>query len=134
MKYPAWYKQCMSIFEWQIEYQPVENLLLLKSKGVMDVPSANAMVKDLAEAAEKYQCMNHLIDHRETIFEFKITDYFERPAVNEKLGITRLFRTAMVFSKLTEETKFMENVFRNRGYNLNHFNDIERARNWLKQK
>ena len=99
----------------------------------MDVPSANAMVKALAEAAEKYQCMKHLIDHRETTFVFKITDYYERPAVNEKLGISRLFKTAMVFSQSTDETVFMENVFRNRGYNMRHFTDMDEAKSWLKQ-
>lgn len=122
------------MFEWEIEYFPAENFLLLEAQGVMDVPSANAMIKALAKAAEKYQCMKHLIDHRETTFAFRIADYYERPAVNEKLGISRLFRTAMVFSQLTDETVFMENVFRNRGYNLRHFKDMDEARNWLMQK
>lgn len=122
------------MFEWQIEYLPAENILLLTAQGVMDVPSANAMVKALAEAAEKHQCMKHLIDHRETTFDFQIADYFERPAINDKLGISRLFKTAMVFSQLTDETLFMENVFRNRGYNLRHFKDIDEARDWLVQK
>jgi hypothetical protein len=121
------------MFEWKIEYLAVENYLLLTSQGSMDVPSANAMVQALVEAAEKYQCRNHLIDHRATTFAFKFTDYYERPAVNAKLGITRLFRTAMIFSKLTNETIFMENVFRNRGYNMRHFDDLDEALNWLKQ-
>jgi len=121
------------MFEWKIEYLPVEKILFLKSKGIMDVPSANVMVKDLAETAEKHQCWHHLIDHRETTFAFKFTDYYERPTVNAKLGISRLFRTAMVFSQLTDETVFMENVFRNRGYNMRHFTDIDEAKNWLMQ-
>jgi hypothetical protein len=40
----------------------------------------------------------------------------------------------MVFSQLTEDTKFMENIFRNRGYNLLHFTDIDEAKAWLKQE
>jgi hypothetical protein len=122
------------MFEWQIEYQPVENHLLLKSKGTMDVQSANVMVKELAEAAEKHQCVKHLIDHRETTFAFSFVDYYERPAVNARLGISRLFITAMVFSKITEDTKFMETVFRNRGFSMYHFIDMDQAREWLKQR
>ena len=122
------------MFEWKIEYLAAEKILLLKSKGVMDVPSANAMVKALVEAAEKHQCQHHLIDHRKTTFAFMFTDYYERPAVNSKLGISRLFKTAMVFSQITHETVFMENVFRNRGYNMRHFEDIDEARRWLMQK
>jgi len=130
--YSLRYKLVM--FEWTIEYRPAENYLLLKSKGVMDVSSANAMVKALAESAEKHQCLYHLIDHRETTFAFEMMDYYERPTVNAKLGISRLFRTAMVFSRLTAETAFMENVFRNRNYNLRHFDNIDEALSWLQQK
>jgi len=101
---------------------------------MMDVPSANAMVRALAEAAEKYQCSNHLVDHRETIFAFDFLEFYERPTVNEKLGVTRQFRTAMVFSQLTDATTFMENVFRNRGFNMRHFIDIDEAKNWLIHK
>jgi hypothetical protein len=121
------------LFEWEIEYLPAENILFLKAHGSMDVPASNVMVKALVEAAEKYQSMKHLIDYRQTIFVFKITDYYERPAVNEKLGITRLFKTAMVFSHLSDETVFMENVFRNRGYNMRHFTDMDEATHWLMQ-
>ena len=121
------------MFEWTINYLIDEGILFLKSKGQMDVPSANAMVRDLAEAARKYKCNHHLIDHRETTITFSLPDFFERPAINEQLGISRLFRTAMVFSQLNEDTVFMENVFRNRGYNLRHFADLDAAKSWLKQ-
>jgi hypothetical protein len=131
IKLPPWYKA--NTFEWKIEYLGEENILLLKSKGQMDVPAANAMVKDLADAALKHQCSLHLIDHRETIMTFSLPEYFERPAINEGLGISRLFKTAMVFSQLSEDTVFMENVFRNRGYNMRHFADMEEAKRWLKQ-
>lgn len=121
------------MFEWKIEYLNDEEIIFLKSNGKMDVPSANAMVKDLADAAQRYQCKRHLIDHRDTVMTFSLPEYFERPVINEGLGISRLFRTAMVFSQLSEDTVFMENVFRNRGYNMRHFADMDEAKRWLKQ-
>jgi hypothetical protein len=130
-KFPPWYKE--GVFEWKIEYLSGEEILFLKSKGQMDVPSANAMVKDLADAARQHQCNRHLIDHRETTITFSLPEYFERPIINEELGISRLFKTAMIFSQLNEDTVFMENVFRNRGFNLCHFTDVEEAKRWLKQ-
>jgi len=123
----------LTVFEWKIDYLSEENILCIKSKGQMDVPSANAMVKDIADAAVEHQCFIHLIDHRETSFAFSLLDFYDRPSINEKLGVLRKFRTAMVFSQLTEDTKFMETVFRNRGFNLHHFADIDEARAWLKQ-
>ncbi len=37
----------------------------------------------------------------------------------------------MVFGQLTQDTLFMENVFRNRGYNFRQFDDLEKARAWI---
>ena len=100
----------------------------------MDSSSANVMVKALADAAVEYKCLTHLVDHRETTFALGFLDYFNRPAINQKLGVSRSFKTAMVFTRLTEDTMFMETIFRNRGYNLRHFTDIDEARVWLMQK
>lgn len=116
-----------------MEYLADEDILFLQSKGQMDVPAANAMIKDLADAARRHHCNFHLIDHRDTIMTLSLPEYFERPAINEELGISRLFKTAMVFSQLNEDTVFMENVFRNRGYNMRHFADVDEAKRWLKE-
>lgn len=128
--FPAWYKKTM--FDWTIQHHLQENMLLVKTKGEMDVPSANAMVKAVADAATETQCFVHLIDHREMTFAFSLMDYYDRPHINERLGVSRRFKTAMVFKELTKDTRFMETVFQNRGYNLRHFTDIEEAKTWLK--
>ena len=122
------------MFEWTIEYLANENILYLKSRGIMDNSAANVMVKALADAAVEYKCLTHLVDHCETTFDLSFLDYFNRPAINQRLGVSRGFKTAMVFAQLTKDTLFMETVFRNRGYNLRHFTDIDEARVWLMQK
>ena len=122
------------MFEWTIAYLADENILYLKSRGIMDSSSANVMVKALADTAVEYKCLTHLVDHRETTFALGFLEYFNRPAINQRLGVPRSFKTAMVFVQLTKDTMFMETVFRNRGYNLRHFTDIDEARVWLMQK
>ena len=122
------------MFEWTIEYLADENILYLKSRGIMDSSSANVMVKALADTTAEYKCLTHLVDHRETTFALSFLEYFNRPAINQRLGVSRSFKTAMVFVQLTKDTMFMETVFRNRGYNLHHFTDIDEARVWLMQK
>ena len=122
------------MFEWTIEYLADENILYLKSRGIMDNSSANDMVKALADTAVEYECLTHLVDHQETTFALGFLDYFNRPAINRRLGVSRSFKTAMVFAQLTENTRFMETVFRNRGYNLRQFTDIDEAKVWLMQK
>lgn len=64
----------------------------------------------------------------------QVVDYYERPYVNAQIGISLKWKIAMVFSKLTEDTQFMETVFRNRGYNFRQFDDIEKAREWIQSK
>ena len=122
------------MFEWTIEYLADEIILYLKSRGIMDNSAANVMVKALADAAVEYKCLTHLVDHRETTFDLGFLDYFNRPAINQRLGVSRGFKTAMVFAQLTKDTLFMGTVFRNRGYNLRHFTDIDEAMVWLTQK
>ena len=80
------------MFEWTIEYLADENILYLKSRGIMDNSSANGMVKALADTAVEYNCLTHLVDHRETIFALDTLDYFNRPAINQKLGVSRSFK------------------------------------------
>ncbi len=119
--------------EWTIEHRPEQDILYLKSGGVMDVSSANAMVADLVAAAARYACRRHLVDHRATTFAFNLVNYFERPAINEKIGVSVTWKTAMVFAESTQETHFMETVFRNRGYNFREFTDVNEALAWLQE-
>ena len=79
------------MFEWTIEHLAEENILYLKSKGIMTVPDANAMVKAIADAAIQYQCLVHLVDHRETTFNFHIIDSYDRPAITKNLAFRESF-------------------------------------------
>lgn len=73
------------MFEWKIEYIAAENILYLQSSGILDNSSANGMVKALADAAVEYECLTHLVDHRETTFALGTLDYFNRPAINPEV-------------------------------------------------
>ncbi|HMZ06653.1 MAG TPA: hypothetical protein PK078_03470 [Anaerolineales bacterium] len=117
--------------EWTIEYLTDEDLLYIRTCGVMTRESADTMVKEIVEAAECHRCDRQIVDHRETLFAFSIIEYYERPDVNEKIGISRKWKIAMVFQELNENTQFMENVFHNRGYNFRQFNDLAEAKRWV---
>jgi hypothetical protein len=118
---------------WTIEYFDDEEALYIKTKGVLDSESANAMVRDAVQAMDFHQCTRQIVDHRETSFRLNLLEYYERPAVNQKIGISRLWKIAMVFKELDEQTYFMETVFRNRGFDFRQFADINEARRWLRK-
>jgi hypothetical protein len=119
------------VMEWIIEYIAVENTLYIKTKGVLTPESANAMVKEIVQAADFHQCNKQIVDHRETSVALNLLEYYERPAINQQIGISYSWKIAMVFKELNEETYFMETVFRNRGFDFRQFADIEEAKTWL---
>jgi len=117
--------------EWNIEYFLDEHLIYVKTKGILTAESANLMVQDIVKAAACHQCDNQIVDHRETTFALQLFEYYERPEVNSRIGISLKWKIAMIFKELTSNTLFMETVFRNRGYNFCQFDDIEKARDWI---
>ncbi|MBK8783202.1 MAG: hypothetical protein IPO22_15670 [Anaerolineales bacterium] len=117
--------------EWNIKYSLDEHLIYVKTKGILTVESANLMVEDIVKAAACHQCDNQIVDHRETTFALQLFEYYERPEVNSKIGISPRWNIAMIFKELTSNTLFMETVFRNRGYNFCQFDDIGKARKWV---
>ncbi len=114
--------------EWKVEYILEGHMLYVKTKGVLTAESANAMVKEVVMAADCHRCDRQIIDHRETL---SLSQYYERPTINATIGISHKWKIAMVFGQLTQDTLFMENVFRNRGYNFRQFDDLEKARAWI---
>jgi len=121
----------ISLMEWTIEYLVDEKLLYIKTKGILTKEEANSMLRDVVEAMKKHECHKQLVDHRDTVFELTILEYYERPDVNKEIGMSYSWKIAMVFKELSENTRFMETVFRNRGYNFQQFDDIEEARKWV---
>jgi len=88
-------------------------------------------LKDVVQAMAQYSCHKQLVDHRETVFELTILEYYERPDVNKEIGMSYSWKIGMVFKELNDNTQFMETVFRNRGYNFHQFDNIDEAREWL---
>lgn len=117
--------------EWKIEYLADQQLMYIKTKGILTRESANEMLKDVVQAMTQYKCCKQIVDHRETTFELSVLEYYERPQVNKEIGMSHVWKVAMVFKELNEKTNFMETVFRNRGYNFQQFDDVEEARKWL---
>ncbi|MBL8051490.1 MAG: hypothetical protein JNM46_09740 [Anaerolineales bacterium] len=117
--------------EWTIEYIAEQQLICIKTKGILTRESANAMLKDVVQAMEIHACQKQLVDHRDTTFSLSVLEYYERPDVNREIGMSYTWKIAMVFKELNENTRFMETVFRNRGYNFHQFDDIEKAREWV---
>jgi hypothetical protein len=122
------------MLEWTIEYWEEINIIYVKTRGVLTMNNSNEMVRDVVAAMERYQCYRHIVDHRETEFTLSIADYYQRPNTNEKIGLPHKSKIGMVFKELNENTRFMETVFSNRGYDFRQFSSLEDAKNWMMEK
>jgi hypothetical protein len=122
------------MLEWTIEYLEEINIIYVKTRGVLTMKNSNQMVKEAVAAMEQHQCFRHIVDHRETEFTLTIADYYQRPLTNKEIGLSQKSKIGMVFRELNENTRFMETVFQNRGYNFRQFVSLEEAKNWMKEE
>ena len=120
--------------EWKVEYLAAENILYVKTTGILTSGSANEMVKEIVSAVSRFQCKRQIIDHRETTFALTVSEYYQRPRINQEIGISRTWKIAMVFKELNQDTHFMETVFMNRGFTFRVFQDIAEARAWISKQ
>ena len=118
-----------------IKYLEQDDLVLLRTEGRYVLDAEIDTLKQLAALLKGYDCHRLLIDHRKTDVVVKIPDAYHRPEVYEELwddpATVRSIRTAIVFSEITEDYRFLENVIRNRGWNTRIFDDYDAARLWL---
>ncbi len=120
--------------EWTIEYWDELKTIYVKTRGILTTEVANEMVKDLVEAMSRHQCQKQIIDHSDTDMQLKVIEYYDRPSINEQIGLSRSWKIAMIYKDSNENAIFMETVFRNRGYNFRGFTSLEEAKEWIAQQ
>ncbi len=121
--------------DWEISFDEKENILFVKTRGVLDVISNAAMTKECIEMVKEKKCSKWLIDNRKITFQaFSTLDIHSLPKLYDELGFPRNLRLAEVTLKeYGRDFSFYETVCRNRGYTVSVFYDVESALQWLKQ-
>ena len=121
--------------KWEMSYQPVGNILLLRTEGVLDKDSLLTMVKEASVLMSKHKCSRCLVDHSNiTAVTIGTFDIYNMPNVYSEIGLPRTMKVAMVVPGMFRDTfGFLETVAFNVGYSVSVFYDTESASNWLKQ-
>lgn len=117
--------------EWACSHSPTDNILFFKTKGPLTARSFSVFVRAVKEAAEHFACSNFLLDHRETEFAFRTLDTYDNPQELAAVKLPSDYCAAVVFSKATEQTEFLEIRFRNEGTRSFVFYDPDQAKSWL---
>lgn len=121
--------------DWEISFDEKENILFVKTRGIMDVKSHVKMMKECLEIIKEKNCRRWLIDNSKITSQRMTTlDIHSTPQIFTDLGSPIGLRIAEVtLKKYADDFGFLETVCFNRGRTLTVFYDVESALQWLKQ-
>jgi hypothetical protein len=119
--------------EYSIEHDSKTNVCIIQVSGSHKRPQDSQELLRIAGAfAAKHKCSRFLFDMRNATIEGGTLDAYNTVVDYEKFGISILFRIAAVYSTITVDDKFMEDVGVNRGavaYRV--FDDYAAAHEWI---
>jgi len=121
------------LLEWQLEYQPDQGVLVLRTSGPIDQASFPPMLSATVAAAERHQTTRILADHRRSSLRLNPLEIYYAPRVMQSSGAHVDFVIALVFAEMTEDIQFMENVCRNSGLTLAVFTDSSAGLLWVSE-
>jgi len=112
-------------------FEPDARIVVVQTKGPIDKESMPAMLKATVDFTREHQCTLILADHRDSELKLDVFETFNTPRVLFHDSADWKNRAALVYSKITDDHKFMESVFLNNGRVVALFTDINQARQWL---
>ena len=119
--------------EYTVEHDTSSGVCVIHVSGIHKRPEDSHKLLRIASAcAEEYGCSRFMFDMREATIKGSTMDAFYTVVEPEKQGFSKLYRIASVYSVITKDHKFMEDVGANRGAAaFQVFDDIDKAREWL---
>jgi len=114
-----------------IYYNPDNKCVFLRIEGLVKLDRIRKIAPEVASMCKKTGCHRLLNDMSVAKIEIPTIELFESPQIMDESGILRTLKRALVVSPDFEESRFLENVSRNRCHNLTVFYDIEKAKKWL---
>jgi hypothetical protein len=119
--------------EHSIEIDDGLGICLIRASGtIRRSQDSLILLRAAGDAANEHGVRRILFDLREAQIIGTTLGAYETVVEPEKYGVSRRFRIAVVYSVITEDERFMENVGFNRGAAaFRVFDDIDEAREWV---
>jgi len=116
------------------EYDSINNICIVYVDGKIQNPNEADELKQFAhQFFTEHGCRHFLFDMKQTDISFGTIDVFVTGAPQGEMAkALKPFKVSVVVSKITENLRFFENVAVNRGFNVNVFDDVFKAIEWLK--
>jgi len=122
-----------NVLEWEIIIHSDSKYIEIVTKGVADKAGSMAMAKKIAETMRHHRFTKAIIDHRQiTGISGDVVDIYDRPGLLKVIGLILGIKVAEIINpEHLEHFRFLETVFRNRGYNFSIFYEKPKAVEWL---
>ena len=118
--------------DWEFHYRQEPNYLEVIISGALSHDELNAMAIERWVLLRRFNCRKILFDFTQITNILNTVDIYSRPGQSEHVGVLRTNHSSAVVPKgYFKEFKFMETVYKNRGFDLNVFDDKEDAINYL---
>jgi hypothetical protein len=118
--------------EWVIHLDAPERLVLVNVTGTTKAEPLREMTLELRDAVRQHQFKRVLLDYTEAVPGLQPYETFERPKVLQELHFPVEVKVAVLYRTLNEDTQFLENVYRNKGFPVRVFSDRNLALGWLR--
>ena len=119
----------------EIHVTKENDFLRINAIGSLSRDSMVSLAKAVVESSAEYNCTKEVVDLSNLAGTVGAVDIYKVvDDVIDGLVPPGALKIAVIGNKdLEQETRFLETVSRNSGYNLLVFDDVEDAVNWLKE-
>src|SRR5215470_17933757 len=107
--------------EWVIQLDEPKQLVLVNVTGIITAEPLREMTLELRNALQQHQFKKVLLDYTEAVSGLQPYEIFERPKVLQELNFPVEVKIAVLYLTLNEDTQFLENVYRNKGFPVRVF-------------
>lgn len=125
-----------SSMEYKIEYKPGDKICFIKVTGIIKRPEDSIKLQAICfDHGENTGCQKYLFDMRNTTLTGSIEGAYSAGASPGQKGINPgRYQTALVYALLEPEHRVMQMVLKDKGYNVQVFENIGLAIDWLNGK
>lgn len=118
--------------EWEFHYHEAPGYLEIIISGPMSHDELNQMAIERWSELRKHKCKKIFFDFSRITNTLSTIDIYSRPSQSENVGVLRKnYAAALVPQIYYSDFKFMETVYKNRGFNLTVFDKREDAMAYL---
>ena len=117
--------------KWQLDPDATTRRLEVQVTGPIKAEPLQEMTRELRDALLANGYKEVLLDYTQAVSQLEPYQIYERPRILKNLAFPVDVKDAVLYSALDQDTQFLENVYRNKGFPVKVFSSRTSALSWL---